>query len=165
MNSQHSTQPGRPVTPMPRRSRSHSASAGFTLVEVTLSIGLLSFSLLALIGLVPSGLGALRDSLDQTTRAQIVQRISNDLALTDFSTISTAPIYFDQEGQTLRSSTGAHYRVDLYDTAPTLPGLTDTEQAGLHSQLKCIRIGIQRTEGELQSATTVHWYSLQVAKR
>jgi uncharacterized protein (TIGR02598 family) len=140
--------------------------AGFTLVEVTLSIGLLSFSLLALIGLVPSGLGSLRDSVDQTTRAQIIQRISNDLVITDFAQMASAPLYFNEEGQVLKTQTGALYRVELRDTAPTLPGLTETEQADMHEQLKCIRIGIQRIEGATpQASATTHWYSIQVAKR
>ncbi|HSI86402.1 MAG: Verru_Chthon cassette protein B [Candidatus Methylacidiphilales bacterium] len=143
------------------------ARGGFTLVEVSLSIGLLSFSLLALIGLVPSGLGALRDSSDQTTRAQIIQRISNDLVITDFADMAAAaPLYFDEEGQVQKTQTTAHYRVEFRDVPPTLPGLTETEQAGMHAQLKCIRIGITRTEGGVQAATAItHWYSLQVAKR
>ncbi len=37
----------------------------FSLVEVTLALGIISVSLLSLIGLLPAGLGVLRESMDQ----------------------------------------------------------------------------------------------------
>jgi len=53
--------------------------AGFTLVEVTLALGVAAISLIALIGLLPVGLNTQQSSIQQTTANQIISQISSFL--------------------------------------------------------------------------------------
>lgn len=52
-------------------------SAGFSLVEVTLAIGIIAFALLAIFALIPVGLNSSRDAIDDTTTSLIAQDIYN----------------------------------------------------------------------------------------
>lgn len=141
----------------------HAASA-FSLVEVTLALGIVSVSLLSLIGLLPAGLGVLRESMDQTVHAQIVQRIASGLVTTDFASLGHGTLNFDQDGQLLdNGGASAQYRATLQESDPSLPGLTGEEDvAQMQGHLKRIRIGISRAN--IPNAPVV-WYAVQVASR
>jgi uncharacterized protein (TIGR02598 family) len=58
---------------------------GFTLVEVTISLGIVAFAMVSLVGMLPAGLSNFRGAMSQTVEAQIVQALSEDIVLTDFS--------------------------------------------------------------------------------
>jgi type II secretory pathway pseudopilin PulG len=53
--------------------------AGFTLVEVTLALGVAAICLMALIGLLPTSLKTQQSSIQQTTANQIISQISSFL--------------------------------------------------------------------------------------
>jgi len=141
------------------------ALSAFSLVEVTLALGIISVSLLSLIGLLPAGLGALRESMDQTVHAQIVQRIASGVATSEFSSITGQTLTFDQEGQLLVGSAdaGARYTAKIEESKPSLPGLSDdADVEQMQDHLKRIRIGITRSN--VPNAQVV-WYAIQVAAR
>ena len=140
-------------------------AGAFSLVEVTLALGIVAVSLLSLIGLLPAGLGVLRESMDQTLHAQIVQRISSGLVSTEFSALGGETLAFDQDGQLLEgvAAGSALYKAAIEAAAPSLPGLTrDEDVTNLQSHLKRIRIGISRAN--IPNAPVV-WYAVQVAAR
>jgi uncharacterized protein (TIGR02598 family) len=60
-------------------SRPDRESAGFSLVEVTLALGIMAFCLVAVFGLLPTGLNTSRDAIAQTAAANIAGAISADL--------------------------------------------------------------------------------------
>lgn len=68
-----------------------SASRGFTLVEVTLSLGVAGFCLLSLLGLLPIGLTSNQNSLDQTAAANISSAILGDLRCSQSLVSGTSP--------------------------------------------------------------------------
>lgn len=81
--------------------------AGFSLIEVTLAIAIVAFAFIALIGLLPAGLGIFNQTMDSTNE----MRISNDLSSmvqaayyekldTDFA---NNIFYFDVDGALLDS--------------------------------------------------------------
>lgn len=70
----------------------------FSLVEVVLALGIVGFAMLALLGLLPVGLHAGRDAMNLTVGTQIAQSLSSDVHLTDFSNISAATSYYDDQG-------------------------------------------------------------------
>ncbi len=98
---------------------------GFSLVEVTLSIGVIAFAFVALMGLLPTGLSVFREAMDTTVTAQIAQRITSELQETDYYALlrmanldgsgsdpvtnvdpsyGVLPIrYFDDQGNEIRS--------------------------------------------------------------
>lgn len=79
--------------------------AGFSLVEVTLSIGVIAFAFVALLGLLPAGLTTFRAAIDTSNEARIVQSLVGKVQMTDFNevgnldySISNEIFYFDEEG-------------------------------------------------------------------
>lgn len=67
---------------------------GFTMVEVTLALALVTFCLLALIGLIPAGLESLRSSSTHTSAITCMQQISGAIR----SSIQAAPDQFQAGG-------------------------------------------------------------------
>jgi uncharacterized protein (TIGR02598 family) len=103
---------------------------GFTLIEVTLALGVVSFALISLLGLIPAGLQTFRSSMDMSVRSQIVQRIAGDAMQTNFDTLiasESSDRYFDDQGRetTQQSYT---YQVHVQVTPSTdLPAASSPE--------------------------------------
>lgn len=60
---------------------------GFSLVEITMALGIISVAFVALMGVLPTGLKSFRDSIDRSVTAQIVQRLVNEARQTDFEVL------------------------------------------------------------------------------
>ena len=83
--------------------------AGFSLVEVTLALGVAAFCLLALFGLLPLGLQANQNSISQTAAASVLSSVIADLRATPRTSLTSSQygitfgtaksIYFDREGR------------------------------------------------------------------
>ncbi len=87
------------------RSRAN-RSAGFSLVEVALAIGIIGFAFLALFALMPTGLNTFRTAIDTANETWILQGISSMVQTTDFTKIddlsfkkSKEIFYYDEEGK------------------------------------------------------------------
>ena len=61
--------------------------AGFSLVEISLSLAIIAIALVALIGLLPSGLNNFRTAMDAQTAGEIFQRVAADAQETDFDAL------------------------------------------------------------------------------
>jgi uncharacterized protein (TIGR02598 family) len=59
--------------------RSLRSTAAFSLVEVTLAVGVAAFCLIAVAGMLPTGLKVQQSSVQQTTANEIMAAILNDL--------------------------------------------------------------------------------------
>lgn len=89
----------------------HSASVrqAFSLIEVTVAIGVVAFSMLAIVGLLPIASQITRDSASQTNTSEILSSVVADMRATPKgSTTSpqygiplsgTSTLYFDGSGQ------------------------------------------------------------------
>ncbi len=122
---------------------------GFTLVEVMLALAIVSIGLIAILGLLPTGLRSARDAADNTISATVIQDIFNTIRTNQFIQVDLsgfglpltgqpappynlqnnyAPItfYFDQEGFFPATSQDHYFQVNLTFTnqAPTLPALS-----------------------------------------
>lgn len=60
---------------------------GFSLVEVTLAIGLFAFALIPILGLMGHGMVTLRDSVADTTKAGIAKALMREAELTEWTTV------------------------------------------------------------------------------
>ena len=58
----------------------HTASKAFSLIEVVMALGICSFCLIALIGLLSQGLSTNRDTVSETEAAGIARMVQSDLA-------------------------------------------------------------------------------------
>jgi uncharacterized protein (TIGR02598 family) len=119
---------------------------GFSLIEVCMALAIISFSLLAILGLVPAGLLKSKTAIDQTAAASIMTAIHSDLRTTAQNSANVSPRYSltipvtagDSTIQTLffqddsapigtpneapNPSATPLYRVTVYLTAPSAAG-------------------------------------------
>lgn len=82
-------------------------AAGFSLIEVTLALGIIAFAFLAVFGLLPVGLDTFRRSMDRTEAAQIAQRLVAEAQQTPFDNVPSLfgkLYYFDSEGERLTAA-------------------------------------------------------------
>jgi len=111
-----------------RRTIKAFSGAAFSLVEVVLALGVISFAIVAILGVFPIGLATGHSAQDETRAPQIAQTIlagfasqastqfSNVqiLGLTfDLTTSSTQVLYAGNDGQLLPTATGATYAVAI----------------------------------------------------
>jgi len=102
--------------------------SGFSLVEVVLALGVLSFSILAIMGIIPAGLSSSRSSQDETRAAQLAQMVFASLASGAPSNFASVPI----------TAVGGNIAIDLTGSATqTLYGdnagqLTSTEAGAVY---------------------------------
>jgi len=135
------------------------ASAAFSLVEVTLALGIVTFSVLTLVGLIPMGLTTFHKAVNTSVSSQIVQQVVTDVQQTDFNELvsSTSQVnqqalrYFDDQGNELTNTGGAIpsgtiYMVNVVVNTPvTLPGGSASPQANL----ACLNIEIVNNPGKV----------------
>lgn len=106
-----------------------SLSRGFSLVEVAISLGILSFTLLPLIGLLTMGMTNNRDSADRTIEAQIMGWSQGDLRTMGTNAMNSYTRTFDDFG--ISSDTESPAFVALMNaTNIALPGASSSS-AGL----------------------------------
>ena len=80
---------------------------GFSLIEVTIALGVFAFAMIPIIGLVSSGMKSLRGSMDEGVRGEIVRKVvaeAGRVPYTNLSTFSGSLFYFDDEGVQQASS-------------------------------------------------------------
>src|SRR5436309_10307035 len=102
----------------------------FSLVEVTLALGIAAFCLIAVFGLVPVGVQTNRNATSQTAATNIMAAVVSDLRATPTAnptssqfaiTFGTAKtLYFDGAGQ-FTTTLGANSRYQLNITFPASP--------------------------------------------
>jgi uncharacterized protein (TIGR02598 family) len=107
-------------------------SDGFSLVEVVLSLGIFSFAIITLLGVMPLGLNSLRDSTATTVSSLIVRSIAAEVRQTDFSRLTAASVpggetqaWFDSEGF-VAPDNDVGRQVFSIRTEVTEPGSVDT---------------------------------------
>ncbi len=112
------------LSPNPPFSALHRRRGGFSLVEVTLALGLMAFCMTAIFGLLPIGLDSNRTAIAQTEAVSLVSTLYADLKSTprDETTSSSlglpmagnsGALYFSEDG-TKESQTVARYRAQIF---------------------------------------------------
>jgi uncharacterized protein (TIGR02598 family) len=104
---------------------------GFSLVEVVISLSIVSFALIAILGILPLGIASLRDSNTDTTTSLVLPQVRGLILGEDHSAGQTfGPYYFDASSSYIGIKTKpddpndnrtAYYRVDLLIDQPTAP--------------------------------------------
>lgn len=102
---------------------------GFTLVEIALSLGIMAFAFLGVIGLLPVGLGASKQAIDATLVSQISQEMTAQALQTDFSGLASLsaefPAQYDEQGNRLEAGSTELHPEAIYAAAFEVP--TDAE--------------------------------------
>lgn len=134
-------------------------SSGFSLVEIIIALGLVTFAVTATVGLLPVGLTSLNQSMNQTVEAQILRSISSQCVVTKFDSLAANGLYFDVDGQSV-SSADAYYSVKLSTNAPSYPGSAVAQ--GLPSSLVSLKVEIVARPNPTVAGQT-NSYTLHVA--
>jgi len=106
--------------------------AAFSIVEVVLTIGIVSFAFVGMFGLLPVGLNTFRQAMDNSLGSQIVQRLVNEAQQTDYTELikitAGAPSvrYFDDQGNELTADKDYIYTAEVSVLAPTVLPNTST---------------------------------------
>lgn len=110
----------------------------FSLVEVTMALGLASFSLLAIVGLLPVGLKTFRDSRVETALGGIQRQMRGEVEAVPFESLTNGSFtagkfYFSDEGTLLPGSSGAYYEASTELTNTSAPGLAATAESSIRT--------------------------------
>jgi uncharacterized protein (TIGR02598 family) len=109
-------------------------TSAFSLVELTLAIGIAAFCLIAVFGLMPIGVQTNRNATSQTAATAILSDVVADLRATPKTTNTSSqfgitfgtnppPLYFDGAGQfTTLLSTDSRYQLIIAWTSTTPTG-------------------------------------------
>ena len=112
----------------------HSAcQRAFSLVEVTIAMGIASCCLVTVVGLLPVGLTSNKNSIEQSAAASLARAIVADLRLTPKSasqspqfaislSAATSPMYFAEDGTKQPSASSARYlaTVTINNSSPSV---------------------------------------------
>lgn len=127
-------------------------NAGFSLIEVTLALGVAAFCLIAVFGLMPVGVQTNRNATSQTAATNIIAAVVADLRATPNANSTSsqygitfgtnATLYYDSAGQFSTSpATNSRYKLNVtWNNSPptglqyadlkvTWPALADTANA------------------------------------
>jgi len=122
---------------------------GFSLVEVTLALGVAAMAVLAIAALMPLGLTTLGEANDQTTEVHILNSVSAKLAALSFQQLSgyttnTTAGRYDFWGQPLESNASTNdvfYQADVSVVDPVYAG----SPPGIRDSLRAVRVEIKKT--------------------
>lgn len=99
-------------------------TSAFSLVEVALSLGIVSFVLLALFGLMSVGLDAGRSSQLDTVQASVAHQLLANLRSAPFTSLSTPNlVYYDATGNRTTDPTKAFFECAVTATTPADPNV------------------------------------------
>jgi uncharacterized protein (TIGR02598 family) len=128
---------------------------GFSLIELTLALGIVAFALFAILGLVPVGLKSAGQSMD-ATRASMISadaesRVRASVSAADFTsaTARTVASYYSKDGIWVSSSpiATAFYRVDATIQPSWANPLTNVDQTYLRPATAIIRWPVNTVTG------------------
>jgi len=95
-------------------------STGFSLVEVSLALGIMAFALIALLALVPEALKTTRKAIQTSVSANVMQQVMSEVQLAEFKELEeieqqTGKIsyYFDADGYRVNSQDDSIYEAKI----------------------------------------------------
>ncbi|CAN5761625.1 hypothetical protein BH09VER1_BH09VER1_13300 [soil metagenome] len=139
-----------------------SSIGAFSLVEVTLAIGIVSFGLLSVTGLLPVALKTVKDSSAQVSIANIALQVRAEIVQTPFSSnLDGAAFFYDQEG-TKTNVDKSYYGATLAVSTPSLPGVDSTSYA---SNAKSVTVTVRYPQGVPAAAQRTNVFSILAAKQ
>ena len=117
--------------------RRTASNAGFSLIEVVIALGIFSFCIVAIVGLLPVGMNSVRSVSNENNAIHIASSIEgiwqaaplgstitipNIITDLPISTSKNATYYFDEFGEPLASSTGASLKMSYTTVNYTAAG-------------------------------------------
>jgi len=133
-------------------------SGGFSLVEVSLALGIITFAILPILALLVVGLSTLREARDQITETHIINGLSAKVRMMSFQELSdlSMEVYFDLAGIQVTEKESV-YRAEISTVRPDYAG----NPANVDRTILAVRILLTN----LRNANIPeHTYTIHVAK-
>jgi uncharacterized protein (TIGR02598 family) len=92
----------------PQKIKNYATDDAFSLVEVVIAVGVAAFALVALLGLLPSGLKTFKSTMNTAVGSQIAQRVFNDMQIANWEDLTNTVRYFDEQGNELTNATSSN---------------------------------------------------------
>ena len=99
--------------------------SGFSLIEVTIAIGIAGFALLAVLGAISTGSNIQRQAINATVQAQIMQNVLGSLRQSDWTGLTGwngTNLFFDERGVAASAAAAIYTAKPTVDTLVSLPG-------------------------------------------
>ncbi|PTX98261.1 hypothetical protein DB345_05350 [Spartobacteria bacterium LR76] len=152
--------------PLPHFSK---PARAFSLIEVVLALGIVSFAMMAVVGTLPVGLRSAQQSRSQIAAANIARQIQGDLQQISFessssddltiATLPDNPFYFSQDG-TRSQERDAYYVASFTLNAINAPGLSVNS-----SNARSVKVSISYPASVAKANRQEVVYSLLLAKQ
>lgn len=129
----------------------------FSLIEVVMAIGIVSFALIAIIGMIPIGLNAMKASVNDTLACLIFQDVSERITGQPYPTSSTNVLYYyDSRGAFV--DTNSTNSVPIYKVAVKIAPLDAslTNGALTNANLRAVVVGISSTSSPRTNVTSFY---------
>lgn len=148
--------PFRPLSVLPHCVRR--TSRGFSLVEVSLALGIVIFAILPMLTLLPVGLSTLGEARDQITETHILNGLSANVRALPFQELAdlSAQGFFDLAGQPVAEEE-AVYRADISAVGPDYAG----SPANVERTILAVRFVLTNLR---KANVPAHVYTIHVAK-
>ena len=132
----------------------------FSLVEVVIAVGVAAFALVALLGLLPSGLKTFKSTMNTAVGSQIAQRVFNDMQIANWADLTNTIRYFDEQGNELTNATSSNAFNCIYwvqvNTTNAATGTNSTQFLGNTStNLMTVTVMVANNPGGGQAASVV----------
>lgn len=136
--------------------RAKRLDAAFSLIEVTIALGIVAFAVVAVLGVIPTGMNTLRDSTRESVEAQIVRSIGGQLGTGTFTNVNTN-FYCDVDGRMVSDTNSAIFTITTSNQSavPSYPGSANLNN--LTNFLKTVRL-------DIKTRSTSNSYYISVAK-
>lgn len=124
----------------------NSSPQAFSLVEVTIAMGIAAFAVIGVMSLVPGGLATLRASVDASAVSRIMHTVASEARqANNFNAITSTTNYFDDNGLKLDAAnrTQSIYSAELR----VLPSAVVPGAAAANPNLKAISVRVVRAPG------------------
>jgi uncharacterized protein (TIGR02598 family) len=144
--------------------RGNALRRGFSLVEVVMAFGILSFALIGIVGLLPAGLSQFRESMDLTIQSQITQELVSEVQRTGYADLSglASTRHFDAEGAGVPDTDSAYSAVITVPDPSAVDNLisptwTNPDGGRALSNVKAVTISISsKRSAETPYTTTTY---------
>ncbi len=111
------------------------SSVGFSLVEIALALGIVSFALLAIVGLLGVGLSSGKSAQVDTMQAAAARAFLSAIRTNSPATFSGATNWLNYDGSTNASATGAYFQCVITTNTPPA-GVAVTDMLGLRMEFQ-----------------------------
>ena len=88
-------------------------TSGFSLVEIVVAVGIVATVMVALLGMIPTGLNTVNEAADTMAEIRIAQQILGEVQMAaweDLDQWDSKPFYYDAEGNKLDTQEGNKVR-------------------------------------------------------